>query len=91
MLINILTITYTRLLKTVFVCYLYRICMLPTSGDMHSNLFVIVINISDSQTTAQAHLSDNTMSAYGTSRPCENDIKIENLYRLDVPFTFIMF
>ena len=29
----------------VFVCYLYRILMLPTSGDMHSKLFFIVVII----------------------------------------------
>ena len=44
---------------------LYRIFMLPTSGDMHSKLIVIVIIICDSHTTAQAHMSDNTMSAPG--------------------------
>ena len=44
---------------------MYRIFMLPTSGDMHSKLIVIVIIICDSHTTAQAHMSDNTMSAPG--------------------------
>ena len=59
--------------------------MLPTSGDMHSKLFFIVIIICDLHTTVQTHVADNTMSAHGTFRLCENDIKIGNQCRFNDP------
>ena len=44
---------------------------------MHSKLFVTVIFMYDSHTTATSHVSDNILSANGAFRPCENHMKTD--------------